>query len=113
MEGRRREAQIGKFSAGVVHQMKNPLTVIMGYTRMLSKLLKGNDISGLNEESMKYISIIEAETLRCTDIAKKLLEYSKKTGNKFKITPVGEVLQNIETLILPQCSLKKIYVGIV
>lgn len=107
-----RLAQVGQFSAGVVHQMKNPLTVIMGYTRMLSRLLSNNGQYKLSDESMKYISIIESETLRCTEIAKKLLEYSKNTKGKFEETSVREVLQNIEILILPQCSLNKIYAGI-
>ena len=112
LTGSSRLAQIGQFSAGVVHQMKNPLTVIMGYTRMLSKFLNNNDQYKLSDESTKYISIIEAETIRCTEIATKLLEYSKNTEGDFKEISVREVLQNIETLILPQCSLNKIYVGI-
>ena len=112
LTGFSRLAQIGQLSAGVVHQMKNPLTVIMGYTHMLSKLLKNNGKYNLSDESQKYLSIIETETIRCTEIAKRLLEYSRNTKGEFKKTSVREILQCVETMILPQCSINKIYVGI-
>jgi two-component system, sensor histidine kinase and response regulator len=101
-------AHVGQISAGVIHQMKNPLSVIMGYTQMLAKLFEGSDEYKLNDHSQKYLSIIESETVRCSEIASKLLRYSKTGESEQRQCPVNEVIQNVQTLIMPQCSLNGI-----
>ena len=105
-------AHIGRISAGVIHQMKNPLAVIMGYTQMLVKLLEGSDEYKLNDHSKKYLSIIESETVRCSEIASKLLRYSKSGESEFRQCLVHEVIQNVHTLIMPQCSLNNITLAV-
>lgn len=101
-------AHIGQISAGVIHQMKNPLSVIMGYTQMLVKLFEGSEEYKLNDHSKKYLSIIESETVRCSEIASKLLRYSKSGESEQRQCLVHEVIQNVQTLIMPQCSLNNI-----
>jgi len=101
-------AHLGQISAGVVHQMKNPLTVILGYTQMLSKLLEDSVEYKLSEHSKKYLSIIETEAIRCNEIASKMLHYSKSKDGEFQQSLVRDVLKDIETLISPQCSINNI-----
>ena len=106
-----RLAKVGQISAGIVHEMKNPLTVILGYTQMLLEQLKLNQQQNtytLNEQSAKYLSIIENETTRCAEIARKLLSYSKAPEHEMMKIPLNEIIQNVETLIQPQCSINKI-----
>ncbi len=79
-ESQRNEAlrTLGLFTAGVVHEVRNPLTSIKGFAQILEKKL-----SGKPEE--KYIKPILRETDRLSRIVKDLLNYGKPTPlNKTK-----------------------------
>jgi len=108
-----RLARIGQLSAGIVHEMKNPLTVILGYTQMLIGRLRreregeGEGIA-LSDESARYLSMIEQETVRCTQIARQLLSYSRAPRDERQRTTLYELLGNIRMLIQPQCSVNDV-----
>ena len=81
-----RMSKFGSLSAGIVHEMKNPLTVILGYTQMiLSSVKQSSDADGikLSPKSMEYLNVIERETMHCADIAKKLLTVSRGSSDEF------------------------------
>ncbi len=108
-----RLARIGQLSAGIVHEMKNPLTVILGYTQMLMGRLhkertgQGEGIA-LSDESERYLGIIEQETMRCTQIARQLLTYSKAPRDERQPTTLYELVTNIQLLIQPQCTVSDV-----
>ena len=106
-----RLARIGQLSAGLVHEMKNPLTVILGYTQMLMGRLHEERRAGslaLSEQSARYLEIIEKETVRCTQIARQLLSYSKKPSDERQRTTLYELITNIQTLLQPQCTVNDV-----
>jgi len=108
-----RLARIGQLSAGIVHEMKNPLTVILGYTQMLMGRLqkeRTGQASGLalSEESARYLAIIEQETVRCTQIARQLLSYSRAPRDERQRTTLYELITNIQMLVQPQCSVNDV-----
>jgi signal transduction histidine kinase len=108
-----RLARIGQLSAGIVHEMKNPLTVILGYTQMLmGRLQKERDGQAagavMSEESSRYLSIIEQETVRCTQIARQLLSYSRAPRDERQRTTLYELVNNIQMLVQPQCSVNDV-----
>jgi len=106
-----RLARIGQLSAGIVHEMKNPLTVILGYTQMLmGRLQQERTAEGLalTEESSRFLSIIEQETMRCTQIARQLLSYSRIQNDDVQRTTLYELVTNIQTLVQPQCSVNDV-----
>ncbi len=76
-ESQRNEAlrTLGMFTAGVVHEVRNPLTSIKGFAQILQKKLQGKP-----EE--KYIEPILRETDRLSSIVKDLLNYGKPTPLK-------------------------------
>ncbi len=73
-ESQRNEAlrTLGMFTAGVVHEVRNPLTSIKGFAQILQKKLEGKP-----EE--KYVEPILHETERLSRIVKDLLNYGKPT----------------------------------
>lgn len=106
-----RLARIGRLSAGIMHEMKNPLTVILGYTQMLTeRLRKEREEQGVSpsEETTRYLSIIEQETIRCTQIARQLLSYSRTPSAERQCTTLYELVTNIRSLIQPQCSVNDV-----
>lgn len=59
-----------EFVANVSHEIQSPLTTIQGYT----SILKTNQHS--LEENFNYLTIIESETARLSDLTKQLLALS-------------------------------------
>ncbi len=92
-------ASLGKLSSSVAHEINNPLSGVLTYTKLVNKQLSQLDLENREKESMiKYLMIIEKETKRCGDIVKGLLEFSRKDQLEFKIHHLHNILK--ETFIL-------------
>ena len=72
-------AALGEMSAGIAHEINNPLTVIQGITRILLRQAKNNSINGESAESM--LAKIELMTLRISKIIKSLSSISRNSAN--------------------------------
>ncbi len=82
---------LGMFTAGVVHEVRNPLTSIKGFTQILEKKLQGR-----NEE--KYVKPILRETDRLSKIVQDLLSYGKPAPLKKTETDVSTFIDEIISL---------------
>lgn len=104
-----RLADVGWLSAGVVHEMKSPLTAILGYAELMLRHLEGRDSqSALPSESARYLEIIKEETIRCAEMAKSLLEAARSGASRPQPIPISRVLDSVETLIRPQIHINHI-----
>ncbi|MBK9357198.1 MAG: HAMP domain-containing protein [Bacteroidales bacterium] len=80
-----RLASLGKLSSSVAHEINNPLSGILVYTKLVHKLLSNPELTEEKKELMlKQLKLIEAETKRCGDIVKGLLDFSKKDQEDFE-----------------------------
>ena len=66
-----RFSNLGKFSSMILHDLKNPISIIKAYAEML----RGD--SSLPEKTRKYISNINNEVERLNNLANELLDYSR------------------------------------
>jgi signal transduction histidine kinase len=104
-----RLADVGWISAGVVHEMKSPLTAILGYAELMLRHIESHDQgASLPPESARYLEIIKQETIRCAEMAKSLLEATRSDGHRPQPQPLSLALDNVETLIRPQIHIKHI-----
>ncbi len=95
-----RLASLGKLSSSVAHEINNPLSGILVYTKLVHKLLSNPDMTSERKEAMlKHLKMIEAETKRCGDIVKGLLDFSKKDQEDFESKHLHEILRETYNLM--------------
>ena len=95
-----RLASLGKLSSSVAHEINNPLSGILIYTKLVQKLLINPELTDDKKELiLKHLKLIENETKRCGDIVKGLLDFSKKDQEDFEPKHLHEILQETNDLI--------------
>lgn len=97
-----RLAAVGKLAAGVAHEINNPLTGILSFAESL--------IEESSEDSprRKDYEVIRHEALRCRDIVRNLLDFTRQRHYEPVPTNLNEVLEHALRLISYQANLKDI-----
>jgi len=95
-------ASIGRFAAGVAHEVGNPLGAILGYTSILQK--EGIDC----EESKDYLKRIEREIDRINRIVRELLDFARPSKFEIKDVQIHQVIENTLSLLSYQKNFKNI-----
>jgi two-component system NtrC family sensor kinase len=96
-----RIASLGKLSLSVAHEINNPLSGILIYTKLIYKQLSNQELDPPKKETMlKNLKLIEGETKRCGDIVKGLLDFSRKDQNGFEPKHLHEILQETVELMM-------------
>lgn len=91
-------AAIGKLAAGVAHEINNPLTGILAYAEDLADDIPSDDP---HQDDLK---VIVRETLRCRDIVRNLLDFSRQESPKFEKLDPNKIVNHTLSLVekLPQ-----------
>ncbi len=91
-------AAVGELAAGVAHEINNPLTSIIGFTRLLLRELD-------DDNPMKGdLEIIDREAARTKAIVRSLLDFARQREPQLKPADVNEVVQSTMALIYPQAK---------
>ena len=105
-----RIASLGKLSLSVAHEINNPLSGILIYTKLVYKQLSNQDIDPIKKESiLRQLTMIENETKRCGNIVKGLLDFSRKDQDDFEPKHVHEVLRETYDLMTHPMKIANIH----
>ncbi|HEX6200071.1 MAG TPA: ATP-binding protein [Thermoanaerobaculia bacterium] len=81
-------ASLGKLSATVAHELNNPLSGLLTYARLVERGLARQELPPeVREELGEYLRMMVRESLRCGEIVKNLLLFSRRSGG----AEMGEV----------------------
>ena len=96
-----RAVEAGVLSAGVVHEMNNPLAIIAGYADLLSRDLAalGTADQETAEHVKQRLSSIQREIVRCKDIARRFLNFSRSGQEALEIVGARKLLEDAAALI--------------
>lgn len=89
-----RIASLGKLSSSVAHEINNPLSGILIYAKLIYKQLSNQSFNHEKKESILHnLKLIETETIRCGDIVKGLLDFSRKDQDDFEPANLHQILR--------------------
>jgi two-component system, NtrC family, sensor histidine kinase HydH len=95
MKERDRLAAIGEMSAGLAHEIRNPLAAIKGAIQYL-------DPGKLPEDDREFLEIMIEEVNRLNGVVTQFLDYSRPLKPSLAPTDVNEVLQKTFRLLQPE-----------
>jgi len=93
-------ASLGKLSLSVAHEINNPLSGILIYTKLVHKQLQSDQWDDSKKEMvLKHLKLIEIETKRCGDIVKGLLDFSRNDQDDFEVHHLHDILRETYELM--------------
>lgn len=96
-------ASLGKMTAGIAHEVNNPLGSILLYSELMMK-------SELPEETKKDLKVIHNEARRAAKVMSDLLAYSLGTSNNIESVNIHQVLHKVLDMRLYAETVKNIIV---
>ncbi len=107
---REKMVSLGRLAASMVHEINNPLSGILNYIKLMIHVIeKDEDVASKNpldqvhiqnqiqnriQKFKSYLSIIESETQRCSDLVSGLLKFSRKTKLEQTQISVAQLIQH-------------------
>lgn len=96
-------ASLGKLSAGVAHEIGNPLSAIRGYVEVLMK-----DYILPDKERTEFLKSVEKEVERIDKIIRTLLDYSRPRAFELERVDVNDAIRDAADIVNTQGLLKNI-----
>jgi two-component system NtrC family sensor kinase len=93
-------ATIGKMAAVVAHEINNPLSGILTYSRLVKRwIFKSAMAVPKHEEMADSLDVIAAESKRCGDLVHNLLSFSRVSPMNLAWCDVSEVIDRCDKLV--------------
>jgi signal transduction histidine kinase len=98
-------ASVGRLSAGVAHEINNPLTTILTTAMLIQEDLDPND------PTYDEMSVIANEALRCRKIVTNLLDFARQNQPDKKIHQINDIVAACISLTQKQAAFKDVSIG--
>ena len=98
-------ASLGKLSAGIAHEINNPLTGVLTFAQLLMEQFP--------PESREHqdLKVIVQETIRCRNIVRGLLEFARQTAPRKRRVEIHCLLDEVLRIVCNQESFQNIEIA--
>ncbi len=90
---------IGQLAAGVAHEIRNPLTTLKGFTKLLQREVG---------DKYPYLPVMEAELDRINFIVNEFMSLSKPHLTRFQLSHVGDIARSVVQFMEAQANLSNV-----
>jgi PAS domain S-box-containing protein len=104
-----RLASIGKLAAEVAHEINNPLTSVLTFTKLASRVVQRDRLGPERIQSLReYLRHMESEANRCAGIARNLLDFSRQGEIEVRENDLAEVIERTLNVLRHRAEMGKI-----
>ncbi|HOW35177.1 MAG TPA: ATP-binding protein [Candidatus Omnitrophota bacterium] len=96
-------ASVGQLAAGVAHEVKNPLAIILLAIESLEHTLGAS-----NEKSSRYVTMVKEAAERANKVVVNLLNFSRQVQSHFEPLDIREVVGQTVSLVSNTARIKNI-----
>lgn len=104
-------ASIGKMAAVVAHEVNNPLSGILTYSKLIKRWIDAGDLERHPErlgEARQCLDLIESESRRCGELVKNLLMFSRTAPMNLEWADVNTVVERCAKLVQHQMEMNNV-----
>ncbi|MFA5927718.1 MAG: ATP-binding protein [Candidatus Margulisiibacteriota bacterium] len=104
-------ASVGHLLSGITHEIKNPLTSILGFSELCASRLKQTDKELNRPELADFVSKIVMSTKHCVSVVQNLLDFarsSEKHKDNFQPVNVNNSVEDVLKIVEHQIFLQNI-----
>jgi signal transduction histidine kinase len=105
LELSRRLAAIGRLTAGVGHEVKNPINAIVVHLELLRNKLGGSD-----NKAMRHLEVIESEIQRLDRVVQTLVDFSRPVELQLKEQDLRRVVSAVLMLASAELETRNVHV---
>ncbi len=102
---------LGQYSNELAHEIKNPLNAINIQMSLLEREIGSHDLSS-REELSNIVKVVKEEISRLNKLAKDCLSFSKSGDLKRKDEDIGQIFEELLSLITPHAELNGITISL-
>ncbi len=100
---------LGRLAASVAHEINNPLSGILNYLRLMTRILeRGNCDDVQLDKFTRYLHTVTTETDRCARIVGNLLTFSRKPEDKQAPVLIRELIERCVVLSQHRMALDQV-----
>lgn len=88
-------AEVGQMMASVIHELKNPLTIILGFAQQLGRP------PDRSPETVQVAAAIEREAQRCSRLVQNILNFSRRSTSVKQREDMRTILDAALALVVP------------
>ncbi len=103
-----RLASLGRLVASVCHEINNPITSIVTFTKLVLSYLKEMDLPDKSPDLVRYLELSFREALRCGGIVKNLLTFARQNNIEATRIDLSEMINTILQLTGHQLELANV-----